>query len=81
LYIKGIYASRRTLFPHLKPGMWAISLRLPAAMLDGLRQMANQRDVPDQSLIKVFLRERIDLEHQRNSAVAEARRPYQVSRK
>ena len=64
--------SQRVLFPNLKPGTRAISLRLPASMLDELRQMANQRDVPYQSLIKVFLRERIDMEHQHNFSVSEA---------
>jgi predicted DNA binding CopG/RHH family protein len=69
--------SRRVLFPNLKPGTRAISLRLPASMLDELRQMANQRDVPYQSLIKVFLRERIDVEHQRAFAVRDGNAPYQ----
>jgi predicted DNA binding CopG/RHH family protein len=73
--------SRRVLFPNLKPSTRAISLRLPASMLDELRQMANQRDVPYQSLIKVFLRERIDTEHQRNFAVSDGRAPYEVERK
>ena len=68
--------SRRVLFPNLKPATRAISLRLPSSMLDELRQMANQRDVPYQSLIKVFLRERIDMEHQHNFAVSEASAPY-----
>jgi predicted DNA binding CopG/RHH family protein len=53
---------KRAVFPNLKSSMRAISLRLPASMLAELRQLANQRDVPYQSLIKVFLRERIDAE-------------------
>ena len=73
--------SRRVLFPNLKPSTRAISLRLPTSMLDELRQMANQRDVPYQSLIKVFLRERIDMEHQRNFAVSEGRPPYKIKGK
>ncbi len=60
----------RAVFPNLKPTTRAISLRLPESMLDELRQMANQRDVPYQSLIKVFLRERIDQEY-RSPVVAE----------
>lgn len=55
--------ARRAAFPNLKPSTRAISLRLPEAMLDELRQFANQRDVPYQSLIKIFLRERIDMEY------------------
>lgn len=55
--------AKRAAFPNLKPSTRAISLRLPESMLDELRQLANQRDVPYQSLIKVFLRERIDAEY------------------
>jgi predicted DNA binding CopG/RHH family protein len=70
--------SQKVLFPNLKPSTRAISLRLPASLLDELRQMANQRDVPYQSLIKVFLRERIDMERQQNFAVSEGNKPYQT---
>jgi predicted DNA binding CopG/RHH family protein len=55
--------AERVLFPNLKPSTKTISLRLPESMLDELRQLANQRDVPYQSLIKIFLRERIDQEY------------------
>ena len=50
------------ILPQLKPSTKTISLRLPEAMLDALRVIANKRDVPYQSLIKVFLKERIDQE-------------------
>ena len=46
-------------FPELKPSTATISLRLPASMLDDLKSLANERDVPYQSLLKVFLAERI----------------------
>ncbi len=58
--------AQRAVFPNLKPSTRAISLRLPEAMLAELRQLANQRDVPYQSLIKVFLRERIDMEYRKH---------------
>ncbi|RME50043.1 MAG: hypothetical protein D6796_03800 [Caldilineae bacterium] len=48
--------------PKLKPSTKTISLRLPELMLNELRLLANKRDVPYQSLIKMFLRERIDQE-------------------
>ena len=51
--------AKRVIFPKLKPSTKTISLRLPESMLDRLRVLANQRDVPYQSLIKVFLQERI----------------------
>ena len=48
--------AERALFPNLKPSTRSISLRLPESLLDALRQMANERDVPYQSLIKIFCR-------------------------
>ncbi|MFQ5576905.1 MAG: BrnA antitoxin family protein [Anaerolineae bacterium] len=48
--------------PKLKPTTKSISLRLPVSMLNDIRLLANKRDVPYQSLIKVFLKERIDQE-------------------
>lgn len=47
---------------HVKPTTKSISLRLPASMLNQLRLIANKRDVPYQSLIKLFLMERIEQE-------------------
>jgi len=49
-------------FPKLKPTTKTISLRLPEYMLEELRTIAHKRDVPYQSLIKIFLKERIDQE-------------------
>ena len=48
--------------PKLKPSTQTISLRLPELMLNEIRLIANKRDVPYQSLIKIFLKERIDQE-------------------
>jgi predicted DNA binding CopG/RHH family protein len=53
-------SAERVLFPNLRPSIKAISLRLPESLLDALCQMANERDVPYQSLIKMFLQERIE---------------------
>jgi predicted DNA binding CopG/RHH family protein len=50
----------RTILPNLKPSVRTISLRLPESMLEALKNLANKQDVPYQSLIKVFLSERID---------------------
>lgn len=52
--------AERVLLPNLKPSTKSISLRLPESLLDALRQMANERDVPYQSLIKMILQERIE---------------------
>jgi predicted DNA binding CopG/RHH family protein len=46
-------------FPNLKPSTTTISLRLPAPLLADLKALANKRDVPYQSLLKVFVAERI----------------------
>ncbi len=54
-------ATRVTL-SNLKPSVRTISLRLPESMLDALKNLANKQDVPYQSLIKVFLSERIEHE-------------------
>lgn len=53
---------KRALFPTLRPSVRSISLRLPEAMLEELRVLANKRDVPYQSLMKIFLSERIQQE-------------------
>ncbi len=50
----------KALFPNLKPTMKTISLRLPEPMLNNLKVLANERDVPYQSLLKMFLKERLD---------------------
>jgi predicted DNA binding CopG/RHH family protein len=55
------------ILPNLKPSTRTISLRLPELMLNELRLIANKRDIPYQSLIKMFLKERIDQELKRNS--------------
>lgn len=51
--------AQRVRLPKLKPTSKSISLRLPIGLLDALRVEANKRDVPYQSLIKVWLAERV----------------------
>ena len=60
-------AARLTL-PALQPSVRTISLRLPESMLEELKVLANQRDVPYQSLIKVFLFERLRSELKKDAA-------------
>ena len=50
---------RKVRFPNLKPTMRTISLRLPESMLAQLKILANKKDVPYQSLMKIFLAERL----------------------
>ena len=54
--------AERVLFSNLKPSVKKISLRIPASMLEELKLLANKRDVPYQSLMKIFLAERIKKE-------------------
>lgn len=51
--------ARKAALPNLKPTSKIISLRLPQQLLDSLRMAANSRDVPYQSLIKVWLQEKV----------------------
>jgi predicted DNA binding CopG/RHH family protein len=54
--------AKRVVLPKLKPSQRTISLRLPEMMLAQLKILANKRDVPYQSLMKIFLAERIEEE-------------------
>ena len=54
--------AKRVVLPRLKPSQKTISLRLPTMMLAELKRLANKRDVPYQSLLKVFLAERLEEE-------------------
>jgi len=45
--------------PNLKPTTKTISLRLPQHLLESIKVAANARDVPYQSLIKVWLQEKL----------------------
>jgi predicted DNA binding CopG/RHH family protein len=54
--------ARRAQLPNLKLSTTAISLRLPQGLLDRIKIAANKRDVPYQSLIKVWLAEKVDAE-------------------
>lgn len=47
-------------FPNLKPSTQTISIRLPEDLLEEIKVLANKRDVPYQSLIKILLRESLD---------------------
>ena len=52
--------AERAVFTQLKPTTRSITLRLPETLLAGLKTAANQRDVPYQSLIKVWLAEKLE---------------------
>jgi predicted DNA binding CopG/RHH family protein len=51
--------AKLTLFPNLKPSSKTISIRLPESLLENLKVLANKRDVPYQSLLKILLAEKV----------------------
>ncbi|HSY52394.1 MAG TPA: BrnA antitoxin family protein [Thermoanaerobaculia bacterium] len=60
--------AKRIMLPNFRPTLRTISLRLPESMIAELNLLANQRGVPYQSLLRVFLAERIGEERARQSA-------------
>jgi len=54
--------AQRVVFPNLKPSTRNISIRLPEYLIEELKMLANKRDVPYQSLLKIFLTERVEQE-------------------
>jgi predicted DNA binding CopG/RHH family protein len=54
--------AENVVMPKLKPSTKSISIRLPESMIEELKVLANKRDVPYQSLLKMFISERIDSE-------------------
>jgi predicted DNA binding CopG/RHH family protein len=62
--------AKRVKLVNLKPTLRTISVRLPVAMVEDLKILANQRDVPYQSLLKVFLAERLERERSLKRRIA-----------
>ena len=54
--------SKNIVMPNLKPTLKTISIRLPEIMIEDLKLLANKRDVPYQSLMKMFLAEKVEQE-------------------
>ncbi|RZD14080.1 MAG: hypothetical protein EVJ47_07545 [Candidatus Acidulodesulfobacterium ferriphilum] len=53
--------------PNLKPSLKTISVRMPEYLIEELKFLANKRDVPYQSLLKIFLIEKINENLEKNS--------------
>src|SRR5260370_41561923 len=58
-YIDWSKAEKNPSFSHLKPSTRTISIRLPESLIAALKTLANKRDVPYQSLVKIFLAEKV----------------------
>jgi predicted DNA binding CopG/RHH family protein len=54
--------AKRIVFQNLKPSTKTISIRLPESLIEHLKVLANKRDVPYQSLLKIFLSEKVEEE-------------------
>jgi len=54
--------AEEAVFPNLKPSTRSISIRLPEWLIARIKELANFRDVPYQSLMKIFLAERVKQE-------------------
>jgi len=52
--------AEKVIFPNLKSSTESISLRLPSSLLARIKVLANKKDVPYQSLMKVFLSEKVN---------------------
>lgn len=60
--------AKKIRMPNLRPTLRTISLRLPESMLAQLKVLAHQRDVPYQSLMKMYLAEKIEAEQKKKNA-------------
>jgi len=60
--------AKKIRMPNLRPTLRTISLRLPESMLAQLKILAHQRDVPYQSLMKIYLAEKIEAERKNKNA-------------
>src|SRR5207248_10730174 len=60
----------RPTLPDLRTSTAAISIRLPVPLLEELKALANERDVPYQSLMKVFLAEQVARQRRRKGKVS-----------
>ncbi len=58
-YIDWSKAERNPTFPRLKPSTRTVSIRLPESLIAELKALANKKDVPYQSLVKIFLAEKV----------------------
>ena len=67
--------AKKLVLPNFRPTLRTISLRLPESMIAELKLLANQRDVPYQSLLKVFLADKIKQERTQKKDPADSSTP------
>lgn len=57
--------AKKVVFPNLKPSTKTITIRVPQSLLNSLKAIANKKDVPYQSLVKMLLDEKVREEFNR----------------
>jgi len=65
-YVDWSKAIKNPFFPNLKMSTKTITFRVTASLLDSLKMLANSKDVPYQSLMKIYLDERVHHEFAKN---------------
>ena len=58
-YVDWSKAEKNPTFPRLKPSTRTVSIRLPESLIAELKTLANKKDVPYQSLVKIYLSEKV----------------------
>ena len=53
-------SAQKAIFPNLKSSTESISLRLPSTLLARIKELANEKDVPYQSLMKIYLSDQVE---------------------
>ncbi len=61
----GFGKKKGAIFPNLKYSTESISIRLPKSLLDDVKSIANKKDVPYQSLIKIYLADKVNEENKK----------------
>ena len=54
--------AERSIFSNLKPSTHSISIRMPDYLLNRLKMLAHKKDIPYQSLLKLYLAEKVEEE-------------------
>lgn len=72
-------APKRGSFPNLKPSLKSVSIRLPENLLIELKNIANKKDVPYQSLVKIYLAKQVAIERKSlNTGLKRGKKKVQV---
>jgi predicted DNA binding CopG/RHH family protein len=65
-YVDMSQAVKNPFMPNLKPSSRTVSIRLPEYLIAALKILANKKDIPYQSLMKMYLSEKVNEETNRD---------------